>query len=135
MPTEILVGSCLCGAVRYEIHAAIEIICHCHCNMCQKAHGAAFGTYAPVPRSDFQFAQGMSTVGIYKSSALARRLFCSACGSTLMWDNETEFPDTVFVAASTLDSSIEPPAQRHIHVSSRVPWYEVTDQWPQSELY
>jgi hypothetical protein len=43
-----LVGSCLCGTVRYELRATIESLCHCHCIMCQKAHGAAFGTYAPV---------------------------------------------------------------------------------------
>jgi hypothetical protein len=135
MPTEILVGSCLCGTIRYEIRAILESICHCHCTMCQKVHGSAFGTYAPVPRRQFQFTQGPSAVQAYQSSPSARRLFCSTCGSVLLWDNETEFPDTVFVSAGTLDSSIHPPAQRHIHVSSKISWYEIADLWPQSEFY
>lgn len=135
MRPEKLVGSCLCGTVRYELRAPIESLCHCHCIMCQKAHGAAFGTYAPVPRSAFQFTQGSSAVRTYQSSPTALRRFCSTCGSVLLWDNATEFPDTIFLCAATLDSPIPPPAQRHIHVSSRVPWYRIADRWPQSELY
>lgn len=135
MPTEILLGSCLCGAVRYEIRATIELICHCHCTMCQKSHGSAFGTYTPVSRSNFEFTQGSSAIHRYQSSPSALRLFCSTCGSVLLWDNDSEFPDTVFVAAATLDSPILPPAQRHIHVSTKVRWHEIADRWPQSELY
>lgn len=128
-------GSCLCGTVRFEVRAPIESICHCHCTMCQKAHGAAFGTYAPVPRSAYRVKQGSSAIHAYQSSSAARRTFCSTCGSVLLWENETEFPDDVFVAVASLDSRISPPAQRHIHVSSKVPWYEIADQWPQGEWY
>ena len=135
MAIENLRGSCLCGTVRYEIRAPIESICHCHCTMCQKAHGSAFGTFAPVSRSDFQFTQGSSAIQTYKSSPSALRRFCSICSSVLLWDNASEFPDTVFVSAATLDSSIQPPAQRHIHVSSKASWYEITDLWPQGEFY
>lgn len=135
MPNEVLVGSCLCGTVRYEVQAPIESICHCHCTMCQKAHGSAFGTYAPAPRSGFRFTHGSSAITYHQSSATARRAFCSRCGSVLLWDNEAEFPGTLFFAVATLNSSIPPPAQRHIHVSSKVPWYEIADRWPQSEWY
>jgi hypothetical protein len=135
MSFDILTGSCLCGAVRYEVTAPIPSICHCHCKMCQKAHGAAFGTYAPVPRSGFHITNGSSEVRTYQSSPTARRAFCSGCGSLLFWDNETEFPDELFLAVATLDSAISPPAQRHIHVSSKASWYEIEDEWPQSEKY
>jgi hypothetical protein len=131
----ILTGSCLCGAVRYEVRAPIQSICHCHCRMCQKAHGSAFGTYAPVPRSALRITQGSSAMQSYRSSSAARRAFCSGCGSVLLWDNDTEFPDAQFLAVATLDSPISPRAQRHIHVSSRAPWHEIADRWPQSEWY
>ena len=133
--TGILTGSCLCGTVRYEVRAPIESICHCHCTMCQKAHGSAFGTYAPVPRSGFHVTHGSSAIQTYQSSLAARRVFCSRCGSGLLWDNETEFRDAIFIAVATLNSSIPLPTQRHIHVSSKVSWYEIADRWPQSEWY
>jgi hypothetical protein len=135
MTIGILQGSCLCGAIRYELRSPVESICHCHCRMCQKAHGSPFGTYAPVARTDIQFTQGSSAVQAYRSSPSARRLFCSICGSMLLWDNAAEFPDTVFLAVATLDSSIPPPSQRHIHVSSKPSWHEIADRWPQSEFY
>ena len=135
MPTEVLIGSCLCGAVRYEIRGTIESICHCHCTMCQKVHGSAFGTYAPVPRSDIQFTQGLPAIQAYQSSPSALRRFCSICSSALLWENASEFPETAFLSVATLDSPIARPTQRHIHVSSKVSWYEIADRWPQSEFY
>lgn len=135
MSNEVLVGGCLCGAVRYEVRGRIASLCHCHCKMCQKAHGSAFGTYAPVPRSAFHVTTGSSAILAYQSSPAARRLFCSRCGSQLFWDNETEFPDALFLAAATLDSAISPDEQRHIHATSKASWYQITDLWPQSEWY
>ena len=46
-------GSCLCGAIRYEIDGPLGAAGHCHCTMCRKAHGAAFGTYSRVKRDAF----------------------------------------------------------------------------------
>ncbi|MGH8286041.1 MAG: GFA family protein, partial [Steroidobacteraceae bacterium] len=43
-------GSCLCGGVRFEIDGPVGRASHCHCSMCRKAHGAAFGTDGRVER-------------------------------------------------------------------------------------
>ena len=40
-----IIGSCLCGSVEYEISGDIV---HCHCETCRKAHGAAFSSVASV---------------------------------------------------------------------------------------
>ena len=45
-------GSCLCGGIRYEIDGRLHDTQNCHCRMCQKAHGAAFATYAAVDPRD-----------------------------------------------------------------------------------
>ena len=34
-------GSCLCGAVRFEVTLPSKFCAHCHCGNCRKAHGAA----------------------------------------------------------------------------------------------
>lgn len=47
---DIVSGACLCGAVRYEVTDLLEQVAHCHCTMCQRAHGAAFVTWRKLPR-------------------------------------------------------------------------------------
>ena len=41
-------GSCLCGAIEYEIDSIDMPVAHCHCRTCQKAHAAPFATTAGV---------------------------------------------------------------------------------------
>ena len=53
-----LKGSCLCQAVRYEVDRLDQLIGHCHCVSCRKAHAAAFNTYAGVDRPNFRWAAG-----------------------------------------------------------------------------
>ena len=38
-------GSCLCGDVAWAVSGPLELMSHCHCSMCRKAHGSAFATY------------------------------------------------------------------------------------------
>ncbi|MDQ8036849.1 MAG: GFA family protein [Pedobacter sp.] len=124
-------GSCLCGAVRYEVDGDIRNVTHCHCSMCRKAHGSAFGSYGSVRREQFRFLQGEEHLVPYESSEGVRRRFCSACGASLLWLSEHRFPEWVSFALGTLDTPFVPPKQRHIHVASKAEWHEVTDAWPQ----
>lgn len=125
-------GSCLCGAVRYEIDAEIKRITHCHCSMCRKAHGAAFGSYGTVPRSGFRFIQGEDAVATYHSSSPVTRTFCRHCGSTLQWYSDAAHPEWMSIALGTLDTSLEQPKQKHIFAGSKASWYQINDGLPQS---
>ena len=44
-------GSCLCGAITYQVAMPLKAITHCHCKKCQKSHGAAFASYDSALRS------------------------------------------------------------------------------------
>jgi len=46
-------GSCLCGAVTFEIDGTIEDIVMCHCSLCRKAQGSAYATNGLVDESAF----------------------------------------------------------------------------------
>ena len=35
-------GGCLCGALRYEINEAPQLVYTCHCTDCQRLTGSAF---------------------------------------------------------------------------------------------
>lgn len=115
-------GSCLCGTVRYEITADIKRITHCHCSMCRKAHGAAFGSYATVPHSDFRFTEGAQSVASFQSSPTVTRTFCKTCGSTFQWFSQTDHPDMVGIAVGTLDTPLETISQQDIFTESKADW-------------
>ncbi len=110
MPRETpLVGGCLCGGVRYAIVGSLRHASHCHCAMCRKHHGAAFGSYASSP-------------GIGRG-------FCTRCGSTLFWD-ALENRDSFGVALGTFDGDPGVRPSLHIFVGSKAPWYEFSDALP-----
>ena len=51
-------GSCLCGAIVYEVDQLDMPILHCHCTTCRKAHAAAFTSTAGVNRDHFRWVEG-----------------------------------------------------------------------------
>jgi hypothetical protein len=77
----VLTGGCQCGAVRFALSAAPAKISICHCRMCQKAAGAPFASFAEVERGDFAWTRGKPSA--FRSSSLAERDFCTACGTPL----------------------------------------------------
>jgi hypothetical protein len=124
-------GSCLCGAVAYEIEGELSDLVHCHCSMCRKIHGAAFGTYASVPRGAFRFVRGEAKLASYRSSGPITRTFCGTCGSTLQFIRDGRA--TLSIAVGTLDTDPGRRATRHIWTKDKAPWWHITDDLPRYE--
>ncbi|WP_438278254.1 GFA family protein [Nitrobacter sp.] len=76
-----LTGGCQCGAIRFALTAAPMRISICHCRMCQKATGAPFASFADIPRENFRCTKGSPAT--FRSSSIAERGFCAACGTPL----------------------------------------------------
>ncbi len=123
-------GSCLCGSIRYEIRGPLGPASHCHCSMCRKAHGAAFGTYARVQQVDFVLLSGAEDIASYPSSPGIARTFCRKCGSTLQFIRESR-PHAFALALGTLDDDPGMRPSMHIHVESKAPWFDIDDGLPQ----
>jgi hypothetical protein len=77
-------GSCLCGAVSYEITGSLAAVGHCHCSRCRKSHGAAFATWAIINPDQFRWTSGVEFVQRYESSPGRERCFCKKCGAPLV---------------------------------------------------
>jgi hypothetical protein len=121
--TEIYQGSCLCGAVRYELLTAPKAVSHCHCSQCRKGHGAAFASYGSVPREALRLLCGAEVVSGYASSETVRREFCSRCGSSLFWSqSQGEYASWISIALGTLDTPFRPSKQKHVHKDLVVDW-------------
>lgn len=126
--TESFQGSCLCGAVRYETLTPPKALSHCHCGQCRKSHGAAFASYASVPRADLRICTGMEHITAFRSSESVVRQFCTRCGASLFWAKEHgEYSDWISIALGTLDTAFVSPKQKHIHLQSKAPWHRLDD--------
>ncbi|SJN54313.1 Glutathione-dependent formaldehyde-activating enzyme [Vibrio ruber DSM 16370] len=79
-------GSCLCGQVTYEVRGLSKDGAHCHCSMCRKFHGAAFGTLFTAEH--VQWTSGQSLVKEYVAPNGTIRTFCRECGSSLGFRGE-----------------------------------------------
>jgi hypothetical protein len=76
-----LTGGCQCGAVRFALSAPPKKVSICHCRMCQKAAGAPFASFADIENADFAWTRGKPAA--FRSSSIAERHFCAACGTPL----------------------------------------------------
>ena len=119
-------GSCLCGAVNYQISQNIGDIVHCHCIKCRKAHGAAFSSVAKIDDKSFSIT-GKEKLNHYQSSPGKTRCFCSNCGSQIYAKRENT--DFIILRLGTLndDSMIDSQFQevKHIWLAEKACWYEV----------
>jgi hypothetical protein len=127
-------GSCLCGGVRYAVNGEFSEALNCHCRMCQKMHGAAFGTYGEARRDEFQWTSGDHLVAVFASSEGVERRFCSACGSTLQFQFDLE-PDLCYVSLGTVDGDPGVRPRGHIFVGSKAPWHALADDLPQYDKW
>lgn len=130
MSNKVITGSCLCGAVRFEITSRILSMGNCHCTMCRKQHGTAFSTYCQVEKSGLQIKAGKSHIQRYASSDSAERSFCADCGTKLTFTFHA-LPDRVWIAAGALDDDPGAIPEYHIFVGSKAPWYEIKDELQQ----
>jgi hypothetical protein len=123
-------GSCMCGAIQYEVEGVPEWVAHCHCSLCRKHHGAAFGTYAGYPTSRFRLTVGQEMLRSYCASRQTKREFCGTCGSSLFF-REDKKPEEVAITLGTLCDDPGKAPEGHYLVGSKASWYEITDGLPQ----
>jgi hypothetical protein len=123
-------GSCLCGAVNYEITGAFSVVGHCHCSMCRKSHGVAFTTWGILKPGQFRWSSGLEFVQGFKSSPERERCFCRKCGSPLA---SRHGRDVTEVVIGTIDGDPGLRPTEHIFVKSKAPWHEIADGLPQYE--
>lgn len=123
-------GSCLCGAIGYEISGDLGSVIFCHCSRCRKANGSAFAAILPVTASNFRIIKGQESLRTYQTEAGVQRVFCGTCGSPIIGKRENA-PEIVRVRLGTLDTPIKTKTSGHIFVGSKADWYEIHDDMPQ----
>ena len=126
-------GSCLCGAVQYSVDKIEKQMAHCHCTMCRKFHGAAFATFGEARTENFHWVNGKDQLKNYVGENGTKRLFCSTCGSSLIFVPSNDTGEYVEFALGTLDSEIENIPDAHIFTNYSSCWFQITDELPQHQ--
>ncbi|MEM9301013.1 MAG: GFA family protein [Pseudomonadota bacterium] len=127
--SETVEGRCLCHAVHYRIELPTLWCSHCHCSMCQQAHGAAFVTWVGVAEERFTVTAGKRAIAWHASSTEAERGFCKECGSSLFFRSE-RWPGEVHVTRANLVGDIDREPQAHAFYDAHVDWLKLGDDLP-----
>ncbi len=121
-------GSCLCNAVNYEISGEPDAINLCHCSMCRKATGSAYGVFAHISLTRFHWASGDNHVQRFQSSPGNFRAFCRKCGSNVpVIDVEDGY---VIIPVGSFDDDPQTRPAVQIFSGSKAPWHDVAELPP-----
>ena len=118
-----LSGSCLCGAVQYEISGEAQRFYHCHCQRCRKLTGSGHASNLLVsPESCLTWVKGEELLKRYKVPEAERfyNCFCSQCGSPM--PRVVPQMGGVLVPAGTLNEEPPIPPGARIFWDSRAEW-------------
>jgi hypothetical protein len=122
--TQLHCGSCLCGAVAYEVHGPLRNVVACHCTQCRKQTGHYMAATA-ARRDDFKLVRS-DGLRWYRSSAAAERGFCDRCGSVLFWSRDGG-PD-ISITAGSVDGPTGVTTEGHIFCGSKGDYYVIPEE-------
>ena len=119
-----LLGSCMCGAVKFKVEPPFRPVVACHCSQCRKQTGHFMAASAAL-KSTFELTEKRG-LKWYQSGSQSRRGFCGECGSTLFF--ESLGADRISFAAGTIDgpTGLEMPA--HIYTMEKGDYYMLEGQ-------
>lgn len=125
-------GSCLCGAVKFEVEGSLSSPDVCHCSQCRKWSGHILAS-TDVKRSALRI-HGSECLSWFHSSEKVRRGFCSTCGASMFFDPlDKEKHDWIGISMGVFDTPTETQLALHIFVAEKGDYYQITDGLPQNE--
>jgi hypothetical protein len=120
-------GGCLCGRIRYRTTGNPTNETHCHCEICRRASGAAFVSWATFRSAAFVLTKGKPAR--FDSSDIAFRQFCSNCGTQLTFRFHKS-PQTIDVTLASLDDPGTITPVDHIWTKRQIAWIKLADGLP-----
>ena len=120
-------GSCLCGAISFEVEGELSPPDACHCSQCRRQSGHYWAS-TDVPREALTI-RGEENITWYPSSERVRRGFCATCGSVLFWDPPER--QKIGVAMGAFDKPTGTRLGTHIFVIDQGDYYDIADGLPQ----
>jgi hypothetical protein len=111
-----LVGSCLCGGVRFEVTEPFLMLSYCHCTNCKKLSGGGGTANGRARTAAIRVLEGESLLRTYQPSE----------GSNLFGGGWPE-SEQASVRLSAIDSRIDQKPELHNYVRSLASWEVLPD--------
>ncbi len=130
MAQSTLKGSCLCGAVKYEVTGEPKRFYHCYCSRCRKVTGTGHASNMFLEPAALKWLSGEEQVRTFKVPEAKRFTsnFCATCGSRL--PRQAKDSDVVVIPAGSLDDAAPINPQARIFFDSRASWCCTDDALP-----
>ncbi|MDB5449612.1 MAG: hypothetical protein JWQ52_740 [Phenylobacterium sp.] len=119
-------GGCQCGAVRFGVDGELGRASICHCRMCQKAFGSAFGPLVSVKVARLAWTRGEPKR--FRSSERILRGFCADCGTPLTYEWSAE---TIDLAIGAFDEAARIVPVLQLAANRALPWVAHIADLPQ----
>ena len=120
-------GRCECGSVTFELRGELRNSVACHCKQCRRTSGH-YWSATQVDDAALHITND-STLKWYRSSDVAIRGFCNACGASLFWRKDGE--GRTSIGTGTLDDPTGIKTEKHIFTADKGDYYEIADNLPQ----
>ncbi|ARU55858.1 S-(hydroxymethyl)glutathione synthase superfamily protein [Oleiphilus messinensis] len=114
-------GSCLCGAIQYEVNQFSGNIYQCHCKLCRVQGGSSSNSGAIVPLNDLVWIKGQPKTWVKDTGFTSS--FCDNCGAPV--PNRLRGLEYFWVPVGCLDGdSFKVVA--NIYLDSKASWSTVS---------
>lgn len=135
MSSETIPGSCLCGAVRFEVKQPFAAFRYCHCSRCRKASGSAHAANLLVPQAQFQWLAGEPAIKRFDLAGAKRFAvwFCAQCGTRV--PHKVKATENMLIPAGVLDGDPDMRPQNSIFWKSKAAWYVPPPDMPSFDEY
>lgn len=122
MPTPVLEGGCLCGAIRFRTEGAPQRPHTCSCASCRRHSGALTLGWVEFPAAQVQWKGPGGAPATWRSSPHSSRAFCPQCGSSL---GAIDDAPTIALATGAFDKPhlVALAPQYHSYTSRRPRWW------------
>jgi hypothetical protein len=121
----VLSGGCQCDQIRYEVSGKPIKVFACHCSLCQKQSGSAFGMSVVYWLKSFEVSKGHLSSFIRDGKGQkVRNYFCSNCGTRIAhhWFTDDGERPTISIKAGTLDETNWLKPGCHVWTQNSQPW-------------
>ncbi|WP_047047135.1 GFA family protein [Vibrio mexicanus] len=113
-------GSCLCGAVSFELSGELPPIYQCHCSLCRKVSGSSSNSALVIQAAKFRWLSAKQDTQSYTTDSGFKSEFCRLCGSPV--PNLTANGQSYWVPAGLLSDPIDTQVAAHVYVDSHADW-------------
>lgn len=116
-------GSCLCGAVTFEVAGPYPLLYQCHCSLCRKQGGSVSNTGLIVAAGKFRWLAGEDLIAKWQRATGFRSHFCTRCGAPV--PNPLRDTGYVWVPSGLLDGDGPLEIGAQLYVDSRASWAQL----------